>query len=277
MLPTYKPSPLSSASTGVRDANSIRFHGKNAAKLGGTQDSNGIACQVSSVCVPREAVWVPATVVLARTMETTITFCADLQGIPPGDGSQASLKAIHDSLTKQVLIVLISGQISNHSTLARALSSLHLRTTRARPPYMILNHLMFAGGSSAGGWKDVFSNSRQRRRSSSGQQPSDSRGHAAHQAGISGQPAPSVSLGLGAYHPFTPNVLRCCSCVESMHFAERAPLRSLNTCALFALPSRAAQAEVLTPREVPAFIDVTLAFLEHCNWRQVVVAPKQRE
>ncbi|CAM9752892.1 unnamed protein product [Ectocarpus sp. 12 AP-2014] len=36
----------------------------------------------------------------------------------------------------------------------------------------------------------------------------------------------------------------------------------------------AAQAEVLTPQEVPAFIDVTLAFLEHCNWHQVMIAPK---
>ncbi|CAM9092589.1 unnamed protein product [Hapterophycus canaliculatus] len=35
-----------------------------------------------------------------------------------------------------------------------------------------------------------------------------------------------------------------------------------------------AQAEVLTPREVPAFIDVTLAFLEHCDWQQVTIAPK---
>lgn len=34
---------------------------------------------------------------------------------------------------------------------------------------------------------------------------------------------------------------------------------------------------MLTPREVPAFIDVTLAFLEHCNWQQVAVAPKHRE
>ncbi len=39
----------------------------------------------------------------------------------------------------------------------------------------------------------------------------------------------------------------------------------------------AAQAEVLTPREVPAFIDVTLAFLEHCNWNQVAIAPKHGE
>lgn len=39
----------------------------------------------------------------------------------------------------------------------------------------------------------------------------------------------------------------------------------------------AAQAEVLTPQEVPAFIDVTLAFLEHCNWHQVTIAPKHRE
>ncbi|CBJ27166.1 conserved unknown protein [Ectocarpus siliculosus] len=36
----------------------------------------------------------------------------------------------------------------------------------------------------------------------------------------------------------------------------------------------AAQAEVLTPQEVPAFIDVTLAFLEHCNWHQVTIAPR---
>ncbi|CAM9302951.1 unnamed protein product [Scytosiphon promiscuus] len=35
-----------------------------------------------------------------------------------------------------------------------------------------------------------------------------------------------------------------------------------------------AQAVVLTPREVPAFIDVTLAFLEHCDWQQVTIAPK---
>lgn len=36
----------------------------------------------------------------------------------------------------------------------------------------------------------------------------------------------------------------------------------------------AAQAEVLTPRDGPPFIDVTLAFLEHCDWQQVVIAPK---
>lgn len=36
----------------------------------------------------------------------------------------------------------------------------------------------------------------------------------------------------------------------------------------------AAQAEVLTPRDRTPFIDVTLAFLEHCEWRHVVIAPK---
>lgn len=35
-------------------------------------------------------------------METTLTYLADLQGIPPGDGSQASLKSVNDGLTKQV-------------------------------------------------------------------------------------------------------------------------------------------------------------------------------
>eukprot|EP00904_Undaria_pinnatifida_P007183 jgi/Undpi1/3595/HiC_scaffold_16.g06967.m1 len=36
----------------------------------------------------------------------------------------------------------------------------------------------------------------------------------------------------------------------------------------------AAQAEVLTPRDGAAFIDVTLAFLQHCDWQQLAVAPK---
>lgn len=43
------------------------------------------------------------------------------------------------------------------------------------------------------------------------------------------------------------------------------------------LPFRSAQAEVLTPRDKAPFIDVTLAFLEHCDWRQVAVAPKYGE
>lgn len=54
-------------------------------------------------------------------------------------------------------------------------------------------------------------------------------------------------------------------------------LRYLPCTCLLRPSSSAAQAEVLNPREVPAFIDVTLAFLEHCNWRQVAIAPKQRE
>lgn len=39
----------------------------------------------------------------------------------------------------------------------------------------------------------------------------------------------------------------------------------------------AAQAEVLTPRDGAAFIDVTLAFLQHCDWQQLAVAPKHGE
>lgn len=39
----------------------------------------------------------------------------------------------------------------------------------------------------------------------------------------------------------------------------------------------AAQAEVLHPRDRPAFINVTMVFLEHCDWLQVAVAPKHSE
>lgn len=35
-------------------------------------------------------------------LETTLTYCADLQGIPRGDGSKAPLKAVNDGLTKLV-------------------------------------------------------------------------------------------------------------------------------------------------------------------------------
>lgn len=39
---------------------------------------------------------------LHNTMETTLNLCADLQGIPAGDGSKTQLKTVNDSLTKQV-------------------------------------------------------------------------------------------------------------------------------------------------------------------------------
>lgn len=39
----------------------------------------------------------------------------------------------------------------------------------------------------------------------------------------------------------------------------------------------AAQAEVLTHRDRIPFIDVTLAFLEHCDWSHMAVAPKLGE
>ncbi|CAM9168849.1 unnamed protein product [Ascophyllum nodosum] len=54
--------------------------------------------------------------------------------------------------------------------------------------------------------------------------------------------------------------------VHAMDHTKRASLGSLHLLA--------AQAEVLTPRDRTPFIDVTLAFLEHCQWRHVVIAPK---
>eukprot|EP00752_Nemacystus_decipiens_P009384 g8387.t1 len=118
-------------------------------------------------------------------METTLTYCADLQGIPPGDGSQVSLKAVNDGLTKQGEVLQDVGRMFSQTT------------------------------------------------------------------GREGDGVAAANSPLIA-----------------------AAMQHIKLASLGSLHLLAAQAEVLTPREVPAFIDVTLAFLEHCNWQQVAVAPK---
>lgn len=83
-------------------------------------------------------------------METVLSLCTDLQGIPAGDGSKNQLKTVNDSLIKQVCGIEcfenICGTLSTPS-LRRRRFLYRVYTTQTKiPPVKIFDPLLLSAG-----------------------------------------------------------------------------------------------------------------------------------